>query len=220
MSGSASIASYDPYAFAIPSAPAAASAFALSREAIAVTSVYSLRCMAGITFFTAMPATPNTPQRTLLVISSMDEIAHRLQEEPGLIYERHVPALWQNDELRSLDLALHLARERGIALIVVAYRDQRRHVDGSQLVRIFHRGQIAVDYILAVRAPHGAIQIPRHDAIGDRIVVRVRPLLVEIWEVAFAPRGDHVALRIAVLLIAFALAEQPCFLLLLNLLPQ
>ena len=38
----------------------------------------SLRCMAGITFRTAMPATPNTPQRTLLVIVFNEETPRQL----------------------------------------------------------------------------------------------------------------------------------------------
>src|SRR5262245_13030138 len=49
----------------MPSAVAAASALARSRDAIATISVSDPRCIAGITFFTAMPATPSTPHRSL-----------------------------------------------------------------------------------------------------------------------------------------------------------
>src|SRR5215467_1392025 len=50
----------------MPSARAACSAFSRSRDAIAVTSLHSPFCMAGITFLMAILATPSTPHRTLL----------------------------------------------------------------------------------------------------------------------------------------------------------
>src|SRR5579872_6940531 len=48
----------------MPSWRAACCAFARSREAMAVISHRSPRCIAGITFWTAILATPRTPQRS------------------------------------------------------------------------------------------------------------------------------------------------------------
>ena len=49
----------------MPSAPAAASARARSRDAIATTGVSRPACMAGIIFFTAKCETPSTPKRNM-----------------------------------------------------------------------------------------------------------------------------------------------------------
>src|SRR5437763_4719338 len=49
----------------MPSARAASSAFSRLREAMAATSLHSPFCIAGITFRTAILATPRTPHRTL-----------------------------------------------------------------------------------------------------------------------------------------------------------
>ena len=61
--------SYDPYALAIPKGPAASRA----RSRIAGGDGNNLGplavCIAGITFFTAIPATPKTPQRTLVCMN-------------------------------------------------------------------------------------------------------------------------------------------------------
>src|SRR5215208_1677626 len=48
----------------MPSGPAATRARSASREAMATTRDLWLRCIAGITFLTAMSAAPRTPQRT------------------------------------------------------------------------------------------------------------------------------------------------------------
>ncbi len=63
-SGSASSASYDPWARGIPSRRAALSARSASREAIARTSQPAAFWMPGMTFSTAMFAVDSTPQRT------------------------------------------------------------------------------------------------------------------------------------------------------------
>ncbi len=68
-SGSFRRASYDPYAFGIPSAAAALRALSALREAMAVTSEYRPRCMAGMTFSVAIFATPSTPHLTLVIAS-------------------------------------------------------------------------------------------------------------------------------------------------------
>src|SRR6187551_1679846 len=70
MSGSASSSSYDPYALPMPSTPAAASARARSRDAMATTGVSRPACMAGIIFFTAKCETPSTPKRNMPAIVS------------------------------------------------------------------------------------------------------------------------------------------------------
>ena len=49
----------------MPSAPAAASARARSRDAIAATGVSRPACIAGIIFFTAKCETPSTPKRNM-----------------------------------------------------------------------------------------------------------------------------------------------------------
>src|SRR5438067_12958545 len=65
MFGSARSSSYDPYAVAMPSVRAAASARAWSREAIAVTRQYVPSCIAGITCLRPIAAVLSTPQRTI-----------------------------------------------------------------------------------------------------------------------------------------------------------
>src|SRR5438132_11138983 len=53
----------------MPNSLAACLALSRSLEAIAVTSDHSPRCIAGMTFFTAMLATPKTPHSTFFFIS-------------------------------------------------------------------------------------------------------------------------------------------------------
>jgi hypothetical protein len=52
----------------MPSSAAAAAARGASRDAMAVTSQRSDRCIAGITLFTAIAAQPRMPQRTRSVM--------------------------------------------------------------------------------------------------------------------------------------------------------
>src|SRR6185503_18929720 len=65
MSGSSSIASYEPYALGIPRAAAACRALPRSREAMAVTVDHCPCCIEGMTLRVAMLATPRMPQRIL-----------------------------------------------------------------------------------------------------------------------------------------------------------
>src|SRR5688572_7892413 len=93
--GSARSASYEPWAFGMPRAVAAARAVSTEREARATTSHSVERCIAGITLVRAMRAAPRTPQRTLLMTppSWPDQQAQagqdqqrgqrRLQDPPG-----------------------------------------------------------------------------------------------------------------------------------------
>src|SRR5262249_40040537 len=66
-----SSSSYEPYARGMPSEAAAADAFARSREAMATTRDEALRCIAGITFASAMFAAPRIPQRTGAPLSAL-----------------------------------------------------------------------------------------------------------------------------------------------------
>src|SRR5689334_16800169 len=71
----------------MPSFCAAASPFARSREASAVTAVNRPRCMAGTTFWTAMFAAPRTPKRRMLAIlflQAAHQQAHGLGDADGL----------------------------------------------------------------------------------------------------------------------------------------
>ena len=52
----------------MPSERAASAALPASREAMATISASVPRCMAGITFFTAIAATPRMPQRTFTFV--------------------------------------------------------------------------------------------------------------------------------------------------------
>ena len=61
--GSASSASYDPWAVGMPSSAATWRARASSREAMATTSHRSPRWMPGMTFFRPMSAVERMPQR-------------------------------------------------------------------------------------------------------------------------------------------------------------
>src|SRR6266567_2364409 len=65
ISGSASSASYEPYACGMPSFLAASFALCASRDAIALTSLHAPFCIAGITSRTAIAAVPRTPHFTL-----------------------------------------------------------------------------------------------------------------------------------------------------------
>src|SRR5215831_132525 len=62
----------------MPNFCAAACALLRSREAMAATSLHSLRCIAGITFRVAIDAVPSTPQRTFSLMSQ------RRQSQPVL----------------------------------------------------------------------------------------------------------------------------------------
>jgi hypothetical protein len=61
----------------MPSPSAATSAFVSSRDAIAVTSQNCPSRIAGITFRTAMSATPRTPHRTFVVICTPPHVVAR-----------------------------------------------------------------------------------------------------------------------------------------------
>src|SRR5271156_924735 len=65
----------------MPRALAASSALRRSREAIAVTSIQSLFCIAGIAFLIAIPAVLRIPQRTFLPIPGILEA--RAAEDAG-----------------------------------------------------------------------------------------------------------------------------------------
>src|SRR5215831_16803372 len=52
----------------MPSCAAAFSALGSSRDAMAAISLHSPSCIAGITFFTAIPATPSTPHLTFCML--------------------------------------------------------------------------------------------------------------------------------------------------------
>src|SRR6185437_6995949 len=67
-SGSASNSSYEPYALGIFKAEAARRALSRSRDAIAVTTVCSPRCMARMTFFIPIFAVLSIPQRSFFDI--------------------------------------------------------------------------------------------------------------------------------------------------------
>src|SRR6185437_797945 len=67
-SGSASNSSYEPYALGIFKAEAANRALSRSRDAIAVTSVCSPRCIAGMTFLRPMFAVLSMHQRSFFDI--------------------------------------------------------------------------------------------------------------------------------------------------------
>jgi hypothetical protein len=68
--GSASSASYDPWAIGMPSMSATARACSPSRDAIATTSLRAALRIPGITFRTAMSAVDRIPQRTVPDISA------------------------------------------------------------------------------------------------------------------------------------------------------
>src|ERR1019366_4003986 len=83
----------------MPRAAAACWALGRSREAMAAISHHSPRCMAGMTFFTAILAAPRTPQRTLRIIPSptFHDSAFRSGScdigrfaGPGQAYQHHV----------------------------------------------------------------------------------------------------------------------------------
>src|SRR5208283_2723096 len=98
---------------------------------------------------------------TILERGSMGyELPHCSQKQFRLIYKCHVPALRQNHQLRSGNLLVHLLRHLGIALVVLADDDQRRHFDLGETVHVFNFLQITVNDELAVRAPHFAVNIP------------------------------------------------------------
>src|SRR5215471_11303006 len=80
MSRSASKASYDPYALGIESRSAACFALLRSREAIAMTSQFVPACIAGMTFSTAILATPSTPHLTLSFIQT-DLLRQRISQQ-------------------------------------------------------------------------------------------------------------------------------------------
>src|ERR1700722_9487968 len=73
---------------------ATSSALRRSREAIAVTSIQSLFCIAGITFLTAIPAVLRIPQRTFLPIPGIlepraaENAAHGAAEDEKICAER------------------------------------------------------------------------------------------------------------------------------------
>src|ERR1700676_2684501 len=73
---------------------ATSSALRRSREAIAVTSIQSLFCIAGITFLTAIPAVLRIPQRTFLPIPGIlepratENAGHGAAEEGKICAER------------------------------------------------------------------------------------------------------------------------------------
>src|SRR5438105_15847324 len=61
----------------MPNWAAAFSALLGSREEMAAISLHSPICMAGITFFTAMAATPNTPHLTFFPLMIMPSVLGR-----------------------------------------------------------------------------------------------------------------------------------------------
>src|SRR6185312_9450194 len=110
ISRSASSSSYEPYAFAMPSAPAASFALPISREAIAATSANSHVCIPGITRAVAIFAAPRTPKRiffaTLFIATAL---LHPAFDEIGVERAGHKIRLVQNafvQRNRSVD-ALH-----------------------------------------------------------------------------------------------------------------
>jgi len=59
-------------------------------------------------------------RRGLSHLDRLQELVDLAGEELRLVDERHVPGLRQHDELRVLDLRLHVARQLRVALVVVA----------------------------------------------------------------------------------------------------
>src|ERR1051326_4115507 len=199
--------------------PSAAASFAVAANSSASTSqptTWAPRSASASAIARPRPcAAPVTmavrPSKRISIVPiallgrGVQEVVHRAHEQPRLVHERHVAAVREHDELGARDGRVHWVRDRGVALVVIAGGDERGYLERLQPVRVLDAREVAVNHELAVRAPHFAIEVPRHDAVGDRVEVGVRMVLVEVLEVAAAPRVVHVARRVAALLPLVAL---------------